>query len=190
MITLNKTILIISLLAFAQVTRAQNKFEPTWESLAQYECPEWFQDAKFGIYAHWGVFSTAKCPGSPDWYGHNMYVEGHPNNTFHLENFGSLDKFGYKDLVPLFTAAKFDADEWADLFVEAGARFAGPVGEHADGFAMWDSKVNPWNSVNKGPKRDVVAELEKFGTVDSASTSPIPHCHQRSHETACLHIAP
>ncbi len=161
MITLKKIFLIISLLAFAQVTRAQNKFEPTWESLAQYECPEWFQDAKFGIYAHWGVFSTAKCPGSPDWYGHNMYVEGHPNNTFHLENFGSLDKFGYKDLVPLFTAAKFDADEWADLFVEAGARFAGPVGEHADGFAMWDSKVNPWNSVNKGPKRDVVAELEK-----------------------------
>ena len=118
-------------------------FEPNWESLSQYECPEWFQDAKFGIYAHWGVYSTAKCPGTPDWYGHNMYVDGQPNNKFHTETYGALDKFGYKDMVTNFTASKFDADEWADLFVEAGARFAGPVGEHADGFSMWNSKVNP-----------------------------------------------
>ncbi|WP_297088350.1 alpha-L-fucosidase [uncultured Draconibacterium sp.] len=141
--------------------RAQKTYEPTWESLKQYECPEWFQDAKFGIYAHWGVYSTAKCPGTPDWYGHNMYVEGHPNNTFHVATYGAVDEFGYKDLVPLFTAPEFNADEWADLFVEAGARFAGPVGEHADGFAMWDSDVNPWNAVDKGPRRDIVAEMEK-----------------------------
>ena len=141
--------------------KKQKQFEPTWESLSQYDCPEWFRDAKFGIYAHWGVYSTARCPGTPDWYGHNMYVEGHPNNTFHKETYGPVDEFGYKDMVPMFTAPKFDADEWADLFVEAGARFAGPVGEHADGFAMWDSEVNPWNAADKGPGRDIVAEMEK-----------------------------
>lgn len=134
-------------------------FEPTWESLQQYECPTWFQDAKFGIYTHWGVYSVPL--GESDWYGTNMYNPKHPNHKFHLENYGPVDEFGYKDLVPLFTAPKFDADEWADLFVKSGARFAGPAGEHADGFSMWDSKVNPWNSVDMGPKRDIVAELEK-----------------------------
>lgn len=165
-----RTIRIIIAVFFIVVTgscvqevekKKQKHFEPSWESLSQYECPEWFQDAKFGIYAHWGVYSTAKCPGTPDWYGHNMYEDGHPNNKFHLETYGPLDKYGYKDMVPNFTAPKFNANEWADLFVEAGARFAGPVGEHADGFAMWDSEVNHWNAMDKGPKRDIVAELEK-----------------------------
>ncbi len=138
---------------------AVKHFEPNWESLSQYECPEWFRDAKFGIYTHWGVYSVPETES--DWYGHNMYNKEHPNYNSHKETYGKLDSFGYKDLVPLFTASKFNADEWADLFVEAGARFAGPAGEHADGFSMWDSKVNPWNSVDKGPKRDVVAEMEK-----------------------------
>jgi alpha-L-fucosidase len=137
------------------------KFEPNWESLSQYECPEWFRDAKFGIYTHWGVYSVPKPEGHGDWYGRNMYNDWHPNNKFHLETYGPLDEFGYKDFVPKFTAKKFNADEWAALFVEAGAQFAGPAGEHADGFSMWDSEVNPWNSVDKGPKRDVVAEMEK-----------------------------
>ncbi|MDI1335841.1 MAG: alpha-L-fucosidase [Lacunisphaera sp.] len=134
---------------------------PTWDSLRQYQCPEWFRDAKFGIYAHWSVFSAARGSGATDWYGRNMYKPGHPNNTEHLKNYGPLSKFGYKDLIPLFTAEKFNADEWAELYVEAGARFAGPVGEHADGFSMWASKVNPWNAAVMGPKRDVVSELEK-----------------------------
>ena len=145
----------------APETEEVKHFEPTWESLQQYECPTWFQDAKFGIYTHWGVYSVPKAAGHSDWYGHNMYHSWHRNYQFHLDNYGKQDEFGYKDFIPMFTADKFDADEWADLFVEAGARFAGPAGEHADGFSMWDSKVNPWNAVDMGPKRDVVAELEK-----------------------------
>ena len=136
-------------------------FEPNWESLKQYECPTWFQDAKFGIYTHWGVYSATKAPGQSDWYGTNMYNTWHPNYKFHKETYGSQKEFGYKDFIPMFTAPKFNADEWADLFVEAGAQFAGPAGEHADGFSLWDSEVNPWNSVDMGPKRDIVAELEK-----------------------------
>ncbi|VGO14388.1 hypothetical protein PDESU_02949 [Pontiella desulfatans] len=136
-------------------------FKADWESLRAYECPEWFQDAKFGIYAHWGIYSVPNAPGNSDWYGRNMYRAGHPNHVLHVETYGALDEFGYKDFVPLFTAPKFNADEWADLFVEAGARFAGPVGEHADGFSMWASKVNPWNAADMGPKRDVVGEMGK-----------------------------
>ncbi|WP_068473004.1 alpha-L-fucosidase [Saccharicrinis aurantiacus] len=136
-------------------------FEPTWESLQQYECPTWFQDAKFGIYTHWGVYSVPKAEGHSDWYGRNMYNSWHKNYKFHKKNYGSAEEFGYEDFVPMFKAEKFNADEWADLFVEAGAQFAGPAGEHADGFSMWDSKVNPWNSVDMGPKRDVVAEMAK-----------------------------
>ncbi|QBG47654.1 alpha-L-fucosidase [Verrucomicrobia bacterium S94] len=148
-------------LAGLALTAGAEKFEPTWDSLRQYECPEWFQDAKFGIYAHWGVYSVPGAPGNSDWYGRNMYKAGHPNRRFHEEHYGPLDEFGYKDFVPMFTGEKFDADEWAELMVEAGARFGGPAGEHADGFSMWASKVNPWNAVDMGPKRDVVGELEK-----------------------------
>jgi len=134
-------------------------FEPTWESLSNYRSPDWFRDAKFGIYAHWGPYSAANGNRNTDWYSRNMYKEGHPNNTYHVKTFGPVLEFGYKDLIPLFTAAKFNADEWVDLYVEAGARFAGPVGEHADGFAMWGSEVNPWNAAKMGPKRDVVGEM-------------------------------
>jgi alpha-L-fucosidase len=140
--------------------QSKKEFEANWESLSQYECPQWFQDAKFGIYTHWGVYSVPEAPGNTDWYGRNMYNPKHRNNKHHLEKFGPVDKFGYKDFVPLFKAEKFNADEWADIFVESGAQFAGPAGEHADGFSLWDSKVNPWNSVDMGPKRDIVGELE------------------------------
>ncbi|MFY0626586.1 MAG: alpha-L-fucosidase [Reichenbachiella sp.] len=138
---------------------AQQKFEANWESLSQYECPEWFRDAKFGIYTHWGVYSVPE--SESDWYGTHMYNKEHPNYKYHRKTYGNQKEFGYKDLVPLFKAEKFNADEWAELFVESGARFAGPAGEHADGFSMWDSKVNPWNAVDKGPKRDITGELEK-----------------------------
>jgi alpha-L-fucosidase len=136
-------------------------FEPTWDSLSRYECPGWFQDAKFGIYAHWGPYSASMGSRNTDWYSRHMYVEGHQNRVEHEKNHGPLSESGYKDLIPQFTAEKFDADEWAELYVEAGAKFAGPVGEHADGFAMWDSKVTKWNAAKMGPKRDIVAEMEK-----------------------------
>ncbi|SMP78842.1 alpha-L-fucosidase [Neorhodopirellula lusitana] len=139
---------------------AEEPYQANWESLQNYECPVWFQDAKFGIYAHWGVYSATKGSRNTDWYSRNMYKAGHPNRTEHEANHGPVSEVGYKDLIPLFKAENFDADEWVDLYVEAGARFAGPVGEHADGFAMWDSKVNPWNAVAMGPHRNVVAEME------------------------------
>ncbi|MFG0291338.1 MAG: alpha-L-fucosidase [Rhodopirellula sp. JB044] len=135
-------------------------FRPTWESLEQYECPEWFRDAKFGIYAHWGIYSASMGTRNTDWYGRNMYVKGHPNRLFHEETYGPVSEHGYKDLIPRFTAEKFDADQWADLYVESGAKFAGPVAEHSDGFSMWDSKVNPFNAAAMGPTRDVVAEMK------------------------------
>lgn len=150
------------ILLFVAVGCSQaSPFEADWDSLRQYECPQWFRDAKFGIYAHWGVYSVPGAPGGTDWYGRNMYQKGHANNRFHLKTYGGLDEFGYKDFVPLFTAEKFNADEWVALFEEAGAKFVGPVGEHADGFSMWDSEVNPWNAADMGPRRDIVAEMEQ-----------------------------
>ncbi|MBN1804077.1 MAG: alpha-L-fucosidase [Sedimentisphaerales bacterium] len=136
-------------------------FERTWESLQQYECPAWFRDAKFGIYAHWGPYSIPSSPTTTDWYSHYMYQPGHPVHKFHVRTYGSVSKFGYKDLVLQFTASNFDADAWAELYAQSGARFAGPVAEHADGFALWDSALTEWDSMDKGPKRDIVAELEK-----------------------------
>lgn len=135
-------------------------FQPNWHSLSAYQCPDWFRDAKFGIYAHWGVYSASGGKSNTDWYGRNMYKPGHPNHVEHLERYGSVKEFGYKDLVPKLTGEKFDADEWVDLYVQAGAKFAGPVGEHSDGFSMWDSEVNPWNAADKGPRCDVVAEMK------------------------------
>ena len=135
-------------------------WEQTWESLQQYQCPEWFRDAKFGIYAHWGPYCVPAFPTTTDWYSHHMYQPGHPIHKYHVETYGPVTEFGYKEFVPLFTAPQFDADQWADLYKDSGARFAGPVAEHSDGFAFWDSDLTQWDSVDKGPKRDVVAELD------------------------------
>jgi alpha-L-fucosidase len=90
-----------------------------------------------------------------------MYQPEHPIHKFHVQTYGPVSAFGYKDLVPLFTAEKFDADAWAELYAESGARFAGPVAEHCDGFALWNSTLTEWDAMDKGPERDVVAELEK-----------------------------
>ncbi|MBA7566149.1 hypothetical protein ES708_07836 [subsurface metagenome] len=90
-----------------------------------------------------------------------MHIEGNDVYEHHLETYGHPSEFGYHDFVPLFKAEKFNADEWADLFVKAGARFAGPVAEHHDGFAMWDSKTTPWNAMGMDPMRDITGKLEK-----------------------------
>ncbi len=134
------------------------KYEPNWESLGQHEAaPQWFQDAKFGIYFHWGVY-TVPAYGS-EWYPRWMHFEGHEIYEHHLATYGHPSEFGYHDFVPMFKAEKFNADEWAELFEKAGARFAGPVAEHHDGFSMWDSKATPWNAKDMGPKRDITGEL-------------------------------
>jgi len=136
-------------------------YEPSWVSLRAHSTPRWLDEAKFGIYTHWGVYSVPACGPNGSWYPHNMYREGTEQYKYHVKNYGHPSKFGYKDLIPLFKAEKFDPDEWAELFRKAGARFAGPVAEHHDGFSMWDSEVNEWNAARMGPERDVVGELEK-----------------------------
>ncbi|MCM2371101.1 alpha-L-fucosidase [Aporhodopirellula aestuarii] len=135
-------------------------FETTWSSLQKYECPQWFRDAKFGIYTHWGPYSVPTYPGNTDWYSRNMYLPGNEARLFHEKTYGSLTQFGYKDFVPMFTAKKFDAEAWAEVFAQSGARFAGPVAEHADGFSMWPSERFPWNAGSMGPQRDIVGELQ------------------------------
>jgi len=140
--------------------QGEGVFQENWESLARVnEEPEWFKDAKFGIYFHWGVFSVPAY-GS-EWYPRTMHVKGSGTYEHHLKTYGPLSGFGYHDFVPMFRAEFFDPDEWAGLFAKAGARFAGPVAEHHDGFSMWDSDATPWNSMDKGPMRDVTGELEK-----------------------------
>lgn len=145
-------------------TIAKGPFKPEWSSLHSHQDPEWFRNAKFGIYTHWGpvTVGSENCPyGGAQWYGHYMYVSNNPVFKYHRETFGDQHEVGYKDLIPKFTAEKFNADKWADLFAKAGARFAGPVAIHHDNFAMWDSQVQRWNSVNMGPHRDIVGELAK-----------------------------
>jgi len=136
-------------------------YKLSWNSLKTHVTPTWFQDAKFGIYTHWGIYSVPACGPNGTWYPYNMYREGTPQYEHHVKIYGHLSKFGYKDFIPMFKAEKFDPDEWAELFKKAGAQFAGPVGEHHDGFSMWDSQVNEWNVAKMGPKRDVVGELER-----------------------------
>jgi alpha-L-fucosidase len=139
------------------------KFQPDWRSLRRVQTPQWLQDGKFGIYTHWGPYAVHAYGSNTTWYSFALYLEPNGEARQHFEEtFGELTpEYGYKDLIPLFTADKFDADEWADLFQKAGARYAGPVAEHHDGFAMWDTKWSEWNAANMGPKRDVVGELEE-----------------------------
>ncbi len=135
------------------------KYTPTWKSLKEYTTPDWFRDAKFGIFIHWGVYSVPAF-GS-EWYPRNMYLQGSPEHEFHTEAFGPHTEFGYKDFIPQFKAEKFDPLAWAELFREAGAKYIVPVAEHHDGFAMYDCSFTNWNAVNMGPKRDVIGELAK-----------------------------
>ena len=132
-------------------------FHSNWDSLAQYRTPDWFRDAKFGIFLHWGVYSVPAFGN--EWYSRNMYVPGNPAFEHHVATYGPQTKFGYKDFIPMFKAEKFDPNAWVDLFAQAGARYVVPVGEHCDGFAMYNSDITPWNAARMGPHRDVVGEL-------------------------------
>jgi alpha-L-fucosidase len=137
----------------------QGPFRPDWESLQTYEAPAWYRDAKFGIFIHWGAYSVPAF-GS-EWYPRLMYVNGSPEYKHHLEKYGSQDKFGYKDFIPMFKAEHFDPAAWAELFKKAGAKYVVPVAEHHDGFAMYDSGLSDWTVVKMGPHRDTTGELAK-----------------------------
>jgi alpha-L-fucosidase len=139
---------------------AQNVYEPNWNSLKKWQTPQWLRDAKFGIYTHWGIYSVPAQGPNGTWYANQVYTKpDSPQRKYHEATYGPLEKFGYKEFIPMFTGEKFNADEWADLFEKSGARFAGPVAEHHDGFPMWDTRYSDWNAAKMGPKRDVVGEL-------------------------------
>jgi alpha-L-fucosidase len=134
-------------------------FQPTWESLkANYRVPQWYKGAKFGLCMHWGIYSVPAHHN--EWYEKHMYTNS-PIGQWHVQHFGPQDKFGYKDFIPMFTAENFHADAWAELFAKSGARFFAPTCQHHEGFALWDSKVTPFNSMNMGPHRDLIGELAK-----------------------------
>lgn len=130
-----------------------------WQSLQKYEVPDWYKDAKFGIFIHWGVYSVPAF-GS-EWYPRNMYRQGSEEYKHHLSTYGPLTRFGYKDFIPMFRAEHFDPAAWARLFKEAGAKYVVPVFEHHDGFAMYDSGLSDWTAAKMGPRRDVHGELAK-----------------------------
>ncbi len=138
---------------------SKGPFAPNWQSLENYQIPQWYKDAKFGIFIHWGVYSVPAF--NNEWYSRNMYQPDSPEYKHHIATYGPQSKFGYKDFIPMFKAEKFDASHWADVFRRAGAKYVVPVAEHHDGFAMYDNSYGRWNATIMGPKRDVIGELEK-----------------------------
>lgn len=142
----------------AEPAAAQDKFQPTMDSLKQYECPDWFRDAKFGIWAHWGPQAV---PMDGDWYARGMYEPGNKHYKYHLEHYGHPSEFGYKDIIQLWKAEKWNPDRLMQLYKKAGAKYFVSMGTHHDNFFLWRSKLHKWNSTNMGPKRDVVGDWQK-----------------------------
>jgi len=152
------------LVAEAERQANDGPFRPDWATLVKYEPPQWYQDAKFGIFIHWGVYSVPAAQS--EWYPREMYHPGEVAYKNFREHYASTDPAqkdakGYKDLIPLFRAEHFDAAAWAKLFKDAGAQYVVPVAEHHDGFSMYDSGLSDWTVVKMGPKRDTLGELAK-----------------------------
>ena len=133
-------------------------FKPTGESLKQYEYPEWFRDAKFGIWAHWGPQAV---PRRGDWYARRMYQQGDNDYKDHLARYGHPSRSGYKDIIPLWKAEKWDPEKLMALYKKAGAKYFVSMGSHHDNFYLWNSKIHRWNSVQMGPHKDVVGLWQK-----------------------------
>jgi alpha-L-fucosidase len=152
--------LLIFLLLADFTSQAENvdvtpgPFLATMDSLTNYTCPEWFRDAKFGIWAHWGPQAV---PMRGDWYARKMYQQGSPDYLDHLARFGHPSTNGYKDIIPLWKAEKWDPDRLMTLYKKAGAKYFVSMGTHHDDFFLWNSQLHKWNSVNYGPHKDVVA---------------------------------
>lgn len=153
---------------FRQVSAAAEpmqpgKFAPTWESLGQYETPEWFRDAKFGIWAHWGP----QCePEQGDWYARHMYLEGPPvwgsnAGQFHRQTYGHPSQFGFKDIIHRWKTEHWDPDKLVSLYKRAGAQYFFALANHHDNFDLWDSKYQPWNSTRIGPQKNLIAGWAK-----------------------------
>ena len=152
-------------------------YQADWNSLGDFSVPKWFQQAKFGIFIHWGLYSVPAFGN--EWYARNMYRESHPEFTHHIKTYGPQKKFGFKDFIPLFQAEKFDATDWVSLFKQAGAKYICPVAEHHDGFQMYDSEISEFNAVQMGPKKDVLGLLK-----EAAKTGNLHFCtssHRAEH---------
>ena len=170
-------VLFFSFFAMQQQLQAQQRYQATWESLKNYKTPDWFRDAKFGIFIHWGVFSVPAF--ETEWYPRQMYQQGTEEFKHHVATYGPQSKFGYKDFIPMFKAEKFNPEQWVTLFKKAGAKYVVPVAEHHDGFAMYKTAISKWNAFEMGPKRDVIGELaleiKKQGLVFGLSSHRIEH---------------
>ncbi|MBQ6898790.1 MAG: alpha-L-fucosidase [Clostridia bacterium] len=155
----------------------KGKYKPDWQSLWNHKVPEWYMNDKVGVFIHWGIYSVPAYGN--EWYSRNMYGKESPEYEHHIKTYGPQKDFGYKDFIPMFKAEKFDAEEWIKLFKDAGIKYVMPVCEHHDGFAMYETEFNRWNSVNMGPCRDVAGELkaecEKNGLTFCASTHRAEH---------------
>jgi alpha-L-fucosidase len=137
-----------------EIALTEGRYVATRDSLKTYAIPDWFADAKFGIWSHWGPQSAV---GDGDWYARFMYIDGSPQHDYHIQRFGPQSKVGYKDLIPLFTADRWDPDHLMDLYVRAGAKYFVSMGVHHDNFDLWNSKYQPrWNAVTAGPHKDIV----------------------------------
>ena len=137
---------------------AAGKFQPTWESLKQYQPPEWFRDAKFGIWAHWGP----QCePEQGDWYARNMYIEGQGVNKYHNAHYGPPSQFGFKDVIHLWKAENWNPEKLVALYKRTGAQYFVAMANHHDNLDLWDSKYQPWNSVKVGPQKDLIGGWAK-----------------------------
>ncbi|HEY1150875.1 MAG TPA: alpha-L-fucosidase [Pseudoduganella sp.] len=141
-----------------QLTQLAGPFSADPASLSKYGTPDWFRDAKFGIWSHWGPQSV---PRAGDWYARNMYIYGTEQYKHHLEHYGHPSKSGYKDIIPLWKAEKFDPDALMALYKKAGARYFVSMGVHHDNFDLWDSRHHEWNAVKMGPHRDIVGDWQR-----------------------------
>ena len=157
---LKKISVILLVFIIPGISWSSEPYEATWESLNSHPVPKWLQDAKFGIYAHWGLYSVPAYGN--EWYAKRMYDKGAGAKSYydhHVKTYGSPAQFGNKDFAPLFKAENYDPAEWADIIKQSGAKYAGFAVVHHDGFLLWDSAVNRWNAGNMGPKRDLYGEL-------------------------------
>lgn len=169
------SVLIVTLLSCKQELPIP-QYEANMDSLKKVNpAPEWFRDAKYGIYFHWGVYSVPAFGN--EWYPRHMYKDSTREKEHHIETYGPPEQWPYHNFIngaenksgeyvqfaPKLKSegGAFDPEEWAELFAQSGAKFAGPVAEHHDGFSMWDSEANPWNAMDKGPGVDLVGELAK-----------------------------
>jgi alpha-L-fucosidase len=133
------------------------------ESLQQYKCPDWFRDAKFGIWAHWGPQSV---PMDGDWYARGIYEQGSGHYNYHVAHYGHPSTFGYKDIIPLWKAERWDPARLMKLYKKAGAKYFVSMGSHHDNFFLWNSKLHRWNAVQMGPHKDVVGTWQKAATAN------------------------